>query len=76
MNDNIEFIGYYQNLTNLLFIIGGILITSFFIAIALYCYITIFNTYWFIKKSIHFLPFKRLSEDVTTRFLLKKVIDI
>ena len=73
--DNLEFMVNNNKITYLLYIIGLIFITILFIGITIYSYINIFTTYWFLKKSIHFIPYKHLAEDTTTRFILKKILE-
>ncbi len=73
--DDTTLVQNYQLMLENMFAYGGTLISLLFIALAIYSFFNILSNYTFVKRSIHLINFKRLSEDNTTRFLLKRFID-
>ena len=75
-DDNRSLIDSYVSSVILLYVIGGVIITLFFLAIAVYSLLNTLRNFTYLRKAIFLIPFKRLSEDSNTRFLLKKFIEI
>lgn len=74
--DNRNLIDGYVSSVILIYVIGGVIITLFFLAIAVYSLLNTLRNFTYLRKAIFLIPFKRLSEDSNTRFLLKKFIEI
>ncbi len=69
--DNEKLLINFRNTIYYILIIGGSIITIIFIIIGLYSFRNIFLDFNIIKRAVHLIPYRRLSEDETTRFLLK-----
>ena len=74
LNDDVYFINKNEKLIIILFVTAIIIISIIFTVLATYCYKYIFSTYGLLRKSFHFIPYKRVIEDSTTKFLLKKIL--
>ncbi len=69
-------INQQQVFYNYYYLIQCIVISIVFLLAALVSYVKTKREYWYIKKSIQIIPYKRISEDKTTQFLLNKFINL
>jgi hypothetical protein len=73
---NISLIQDQENTIKLILIFGGIFVVLISSLISVISVKRIFGNFHFIKKGIHLIPYKRLTSDSTTRFLLKRIVGI
>ncbi|EAR84686.2 transmembrane protein, putative (macronuclear) [Tetrahymena thermophila SB210] len=73
--DNCKIIDNYAYTILLIYLLGGILITILFLAISVYSLLNTLKNFTYLRMAIYLIPFKRLSEDSNTRFLLKKFME-
>ncbi|KAL4509903.1 hypothetical protein ABPG72_010096 [Tetrahymena utriculariae] len=73
--DNCKIIDNYLYIIMLIYLLGGILITILFLAISVYSLLNTLKNFTYLRMAIYLIPFKRLSEDSNTRFLLKKFME-